>query len=81
MNVSPVDMLRNQARATLDLPPPAVCKAIREAAGVPRAQLGLAIGVSEASIAYYERGLRAPRGEHRIRYVEALTALRVEVTR
>lgn len=80
-HVSPVDMLRSQARATLDLPPPATCKAIREAAGVPRAQMALAIGVSESAVAFYERGLRTPRGEHRVRYVEALTALREEVTR
>jgi transcriptional regulator with XRE-family HTH domain len=76
-----LDILRTQARATLDLPPPAKCRAIREAAGVPRAQLVLAIGVSEASIAFYERGLRTPRGQHRIRYVEALSVLREEVRR
>ena len=81
MTESPIEMLRSQARATLDLPPPAKCRAIREAAGVPRAQLAIAIGVSEASIAFYERGLRSPRGDHRVRYVEALKALREEVTR
>jgi DNA-binding transcriptional regulator YiaG len=80
-DVSPVDMLRSQARAAIDLPPPAKCQAIREAAGVSRAQLAMALSVSEASVAYYERGLRTPRGENRIRYVAALTALREEMTR
>jgi DNA-binding XRE family transcriptional regulator len=76
-----MEILRSQARATLDLPPPAKCRAIREAAGVPRAQLALVIGVSEASIAFYESGDRTPRGDHRIRYVEALKVLREEVGR
>ena len=60
-DVSRIETLKSLARAALDLPSPPARQAIREAAGVSRAQLARAIGVSEGSVAYYERGLRTPR--------------------
>ena len=80
-DVSPVAMLRSQARATLDLPPPAKCQAIREAAWrVPRET-----GHGSRCQRSLRRLLRAwvadAAGENRIRYVAALTALREEMTR
>lgn len=77
-SASDLENLRTEARAWLELPGPAVCKEARTKAGVSRARLASRVGVSEGSIGFYERGLRRPRGEHLIRYVEAINALREE---
>lgn len=51
-------------------------RAIRVAAGVTQQELAVSLGVRRASICRYELGTREPRGELRVRYSEALEALR-----
>lgn len=74
-----LETLRKEVRINRELPSPAMRKDIRCAAGVSRSRLALAVGVSEVSIGFYERGLRSPKGENLIRYVEALHVLEEEV--
>jgi DNA-binding transcriptional regulator YiaG len=63
-------------RSTVELPPPRIRRAIREAAGVAQVVLGSAIGVSGVSVCRYESGAREPHGAVRLRYAEALEELR-----
>jgi len=73
--------LREEARARLDLPSPAACKAIRCAAGISRRRLADEVGVTEGAVAYWERGLRKPTGTHLLEYRSALEAMRDETLR
>jgi transcriptional regulator with XRE-family HTH domain len=71
-----IEKLVQEVEARRDLPPPRMRKAIRQGAGVSRARLGDVVGVSEASIGFYEAGTRNPSGEHLCLYAEALESLR-----
>lgn len=62
-------------RVHADLPSPAQRRALREAAGLSQREFASAIGVSQASIALWESGRRAPRATHLERYVAGLRAL------
>jgi len=68
--------LAEQVRAARKLPPPAVARAIRDAAGVSQQQLADELGVGRVTIARWELGERTPRGELRLRYTSLLDELR-----
>jgi transcriptional regulator with XRE-family HTH domain len=67
--------LLGRVREQRELPPPAVRRAVREAAGVSRAAVGQALGVSRLAIAQWEAGSRYPRPAHLRAYAELLRAL------
>jgi DNA-binding transcriptional regulator YiaG len=67
-HVAIVDRVRDRR----DLPPPAMRKAIREAAGLPLDAVAQALGVSRAAVALWESGDRFPRPENLHRYVDLL---------
>jgi DNA-binding transcriptional regulator YiaG len=48
---------------------------IREAAGMPRAAVGAALGVTTAAVAGWETGRRVPRGEPALAYAKLLRSL------
>lgn len=64
--------------AAPDLPSPREGWALRTAAGLTVTQLGAIVGVSAASIRYWEAGVREPRGLQRIAYARALGRLAAE---
>lgn len=68
--------LIEQVKAARRLPPPAIAKAIRDAADVSQQQLADELHVNRVTIARWESGVRTPRGELRLRYVELLEQLR-----
>jgi transcriptional regulator with XRE-family HTH domain len=71
-----VSVLIDQVRAARRLPPPAVARAIRDAAGVSQQQLADELGVNRVTVARWELGTRTPRGELRLRYTTLLEQLR-----
>ncbi len=52
---------------------------LRQTCGLSQRQLADAVGVTRASVARYELGLRTPRGDELARYVDALDRLAAEV--
>lgn len=70
-----LDELLDRVRARRELPPPAMRRAIREAAGLTLEDFGGALGVSSQAVLYWERGTRFPRPEHLGPYSELLRAL------
>jgi transcriptional regulator with XRE-family HTH domain len=68
--------LIEQVRTARRLPPPALARAIRDAAGVSQQQIADELGVNRVSVARWELGERIPRGELRLRYVVLLEGLR-----
>ena len=73
-------MNRNEFRieSAPELPPLHEWQALRIAAGMTVTQVGAAVGVSSASIYYWETGQREPRGLQRIAYAQVLAALASE---
>jgi transcriptional regulator with XRE-family HTH domain len=67
--------LTTKARIRRELPPPAVRRAIREAAGVSQADIAAALGVDRVTVTRYESGARTPRGERLAAYVRVLREL------
>jgi DNA-binding transcriptional regulator YiaG len=67
-----VSELEQQVRAGRALPPLALRKAIREAAGVTQAALAVDIGVHRITVVRWESGDREPKGIYRARYATAL---------
>jgi DNA-binding transcriptional regulator YiaG len=65
------DRIRNR-RA---LPPPALRRQIREAAGLSRSELAEALNTKTTNVVAYELGRRSPRPELLARYVEILKRL------
>jgi transcriptional regulator with XRE-family HTH domain len=76
-----MDCLLDKIRASRELPPPAVRRALRIASGLSEQDLAEPVGVSAVSIGRYERGLRTPRGRHLHAYVEVLRVLARESAR
>ena len=64
-----------EVREAQTLPPPAVAKAIRVSAGVSQDRLAQELGCHRVTLARYEGGKRAPRGELRARYARTLREL------
>lgn len=58
------------------LPPPALAKAVRVAAGVSQARVARELGVTRVTVARWEAGARRPRGLTLHAYVDLLEALR-----
>lgn len=71
------DVMR-KARAERLLPSPDERRAIREAAGVSQAAIGLILGVRPSTVTRYETGSRSPRGEMAVAYLRVLDRLRRE---
>lgn len=57
------------------LPPPPVCRAIRQGAGVSLREVGQLIGVSPMTVLRWERGDVRPKRDHAIAYRELLDVL------
>ncbi len=75
MNATTADMIRSRMHLRLDLPPPARCKALREAAGLSQQEVAEAVGVTRQAVGHWETGARRPSGPILGRYVEALRVL------
>jgi transcriptional regulator with XRE-family HTH domain len=71
----PITRLVAEARLRRALPPPAVCRAIRESAGISQLEVARVLGVDRVSVTRYESGVRLPRPAVRERYVELLSRL------
>lgn len=69
------DELLARVRALRRLPPPETRRTIRVAAGVSQAAVADALGVSQASVGYWEAGSRTPRGDHAAAYLLLLDEL------
>lgn len=67
--------LRATIRRAQSLPPPEKRIALREAAGVSRADLASAVGVTPGAVWMWEMGKRQPTGIRLKRYIEALDVL------
>ena len=76
-----IEGLVAEARLRRSLPPPAVCRAIRESACVSQLEVARALGVDRVSVTRYESGQRSPRPAVRSRYVEVLSRLAEETER
>jgi DNA-binding transcriptional regulator YiaG len=70
-----VSDLADEVRESLSLPPPAVARAIREAAHVSQERLAEALSVHRVTVARWETGERSPRGRLRSRYARQLREL------
>jgi DNA-binding transcriptional regulator YiaG len=79
MEVHSLNALTAEVLAARRLPLPKVAKAIREGAGVSQARMARALHVHRVTVARWESGDRAPRGELRRQYMELLDELRREV--
>ena len=64
-----------QIRETKRLPPPAVARGIRRAAGVTQRAMASTLGVNRVTVARWESGTRRPRGELRAAYASLLREL------
>jgi DNA-binding transcriptional regulator YiaG len=71
--------LAAQVRAARKLPPPSIARAIRHEAGVSQQQVADELGVNRVTVARWELGERAPRGELRLRYIALLDELQQAV--
>ena len=69
---------KERIRERRELPPPALRRELRRAAGVSVADVAAAIGVSRATVGFWERGEKSPTGANLSKYVEVLRVLRDE---
>lgn len=76
-----LEFLRRRIQEQQDLPSPDACRQMREACGLSTSDIAVALGVTAQAVRQWERGERAPRGDTRRRYVEAVRVLRETVTR
>lgn len=58
------------------LPKPADRVQLRRVLGIQQREIAQAVGVSVQSVWAWETGRSEPTGEHRVRYIELLTAMR-----
>ncbi len=56
------------------LPPPAVRRQLREAAGLSRPQVATQLGITPEALRLWEEGLREPQGDNRGAYLSLLTS-------
>lgn len=75
-----METMVERVRARLALPDPERRRAIREAAGVSRDEMGHAVGCTGAAVRLWEDGTRTPRGERLVAYVDLLTSLEAELS-
>jgi DNA-binding transcriptional regulator YiaG len=78
MTFTVADEIRSRLHGR-ELPTPEECREIRENAGLSQQEVADAVGVAKATISHWEAGARTPRGVLRIRYAEAIRALREAV--
>jgi DNA-binding transcriptional regulator YiaG len=71
--------LRRRLARRHELPPPAECRRLREAAGLSLREVAEPIGVTTAAVQHWERGRRQVSNEHLEAYVCVLRILRDEV--
>lgn len=64
--------LLDEVRLALTLPTPDVARGIREAAGVSQVRLAAELGVHPLTVARWESGTYAPRGDLRRGYARLL---------
>lgn len=69
------ERILERIRMRRTLPSPEKRREIREAAGLTLQDLADAIGVTPATIHYWEQGTRNPRPEHITAYTAALDAM------
>jgi DNA-binding transcriptional regulator YiaG len=72
--------LAEQVKQARRLPPPAVARAIRDAAEVSQQAVADELHVHRVSVARWELGQRMPRGKLRLRYIDLLDELREAVS-
>lgn len=70
--------LSTLVRERRDLPPPALRRALREAAHVSLDEIAQEIGVTRQAVARWEQGTRFPRPPHLYRYAEVLRTFQRE---
>ena len=70
-----VTEVREAFRDAPRLPPPAIARAIREATCVTQDRMADELGVHRVTLARWEAGTRAPRGQLRARYATLLAQL------
>lgn len=68
--------LGRKIRAHRTLPPPAMRKALREAAGLTQEDVAAALHIRRESVSRYEHSKRRPRGRVLVAYAELLEELR-----
>jgi DNA-binding transcriptional regulator YiaG len=68
--------LTRQIEVRRELPPPAVRRALRKAAGASLADVAAVVGVTDTAVAYWETGARSPRARNLETYLEVLRAFR-----
>jgi DNA-binding transcriptional regulator YiaG len=71
-----VGQLVREIRRARRLPPPALARAIREAAAVSQERMAGELGVHRVTVARWETGRRRPRGKLLYSYVALLEELR-----
>lgn len=68
--------LVDKMRARQELPPPAVRRTLREAAGLSREDIAREVGCSRQAVLHWESGRCSPRGPLLVAYVDVLKAIR-----
>ena len=72
--------IRHWIHRLRSLPLPEERRRLREESGLSAREIGLAIGVTGATVARWETGERMPRGSHLDNYLDVLDALRQEAS-
>ena len=67
--------LADEVWLSVSMPPPAAARNIRVRAHVSRTRIAAELGVHAITVARWERGTRAPRGDLRVRYARLLRQL------
>ena len=76
VTVSPMTTLEQKVRARRSLPPPEVRRALRVGAGLSQQDIATEVHVHRETVSRWERGERAPQGQHLVAYLEVLSDLR-----
>jgi DNA-binding transcriptional regulator YiaG len=79
-DMTTVAELVDRVEARQELPPPALRRALRRAAGVSLDDVGAAVGVTGQAVWWWEQGKREPNDENLVRYLELLRELKRLVT-
>lgn len=77
--MSVFEELLSEARTRRTLPPPAVCRALRERVGLTQAEVATLLGVDKSAVTRWENGHRFPRRRARLAYAALLERLAKEV--
>jgi DNA-binding transcriptional regulator YiaG len=75
-HVSSLDTLAETAGRRSELPDRSECRRIRQRARISAAEVAQSIGVTEAAVLSWEKGIRNPLGKNLDRYIEALRLMR-----